>query len=739
MSDRARARTILSALRDYGVRIAVDDFGTGYSSLAYLRDLPIDELKLDRSFVMPMSDDPRAVALVSSVISLAHSIGLLLVAEGVENGHVYRTLARVGCDQAQGYYLARPLPADRLERWLVDREQRAEVPHASAACHDTGLGHRSHALRPGVGGPAPRRGARHGRDDRAARVDGARPALGRRAWRGPSACPWGHGSTAPRPRGSGTCSPAPPPGGRPAPCCGRGRPRAGPPGRPKEGVGRLARGGVGGAAGLQPAARAASAARALDAGIVTVAAAIMTYVFVAYPAWADGSGPQRWFDAAHPLAFTLLFGVLARLAYLPGPGQLASRGSAGLMGLVLVYQSVAHGTDWPVLDNRPMAGSAYWLGAFVLLGSLATHPDMRTYTERPAAGRSARLDAGGRHGRRGLVIGPGAVGARLLEGTPFPVAVPAVLYVVLVAFVTSRTLVSSRTSTTRPSPMTSRGCPTGERCCEPETRLRRPRPTRRCSCSTSTGSRRSTTRSATTQVTLLVQVARGCAPAARRRPPRAPRRRRVRDPARVRRARGGRRRRPLPAGRPRSRPSTSTSSRAHPREHRHRPLPEHGADLGPCCAGRTWPCTGQGVRGLWCTTTRRRQRRSAPACPRSSAGARPGQLVLHFQPKVDLATGEVSASRRSCAGSTPSGPALSRRVPRRRRARRPDAGHDRPCARPGPRPGRPVAGPRDGAEGGGEPLGQQACVDVGPSRPGRGDAGRAAACPPASTSRSPRD
>ena len=133
MADRARARTILSALRDYGVKIAVDDFGTGYSSLAYLRDLPIDELKLDRSFITPMSDDPRAVALVSSVISLAHSIGLLLVAEGVENGHAYRTLTRVGCDQAQGYYLARPLPAERLERWLAEREQASEVPHQVTA------------------------------------------------------------------------------------------------------------------------------------------------------------------------------------------------------------------------------------------------------------------------------------------------------------------------------------------------------------------------------------------------------------------------------------------------------------------------------------------------------------------------------------------------------------------------------------------------------------------------------
>ena len=129
MSDRARARTILSELRDSGVRIAVDDFGTGYSSLAYLRDLPIDELKLDRSFVFPMSDDPRAVALVTSTIGLAHSLGLRMVAEGVENGHAYRTLARIGCDQAQGYYLSRPLPAEQLGPWLAERRRAVEVPH----------------------------------------------------------------------------------------------------------------------------------------------------------------------------------------------------------------------------------------------------------------------------------------------------------------------------------------------------------------------------------------------------------------------------------------------------------------------------------------------------------------------------------------------------------------------------------------------------------------------------------
>jgi diguanylate cyclase (GGDEF)-like protein len=127
MADRARARKILSALRDHGVKISVDDFGTGYSSLAYLRDLPIDELKLDKSFVLPMSDDPRAVALVTSTIGLAHSLGLRMVAEGVENGHVYRTLARVGCDEAQGYHLAKPLPADELELWFARREQDAKA------------------------------------------------------------------------------------------------------------------------------------------------------------------------------------------------------------------------------------------------------------------------------------------------------------------------------------------------------------------------------------------------------------------------------------------------------------------------------------------------------------------------------------------------------------------------------------------------------------------------------------
>jgi diguanylate cyclase (GGDEF)-like protein len=121
MGDRERAREILTALRGLGIRVAVDDFGTGYSSLAYLRELPIDELKLDRSFVSPMADDPRAAAIVTSTIGLAHSLGMSIVAEGVEDEATAGHLADSGCDESQGYYFSRPLPAIDLERWLSDR------------------------------------------------------------------------------------------------------------------------------------------------------------------------------------------------------------------------------------------------------------------------------------------------------------------------------------------------------------------------------------------------------------------------------------------------------------------------------------------------------------------------------------------------------------------------------------------------------------------------------------------
>jgi len=120
MADRERARDILTRLRRLGIQISVDDFGTGYSSLSYLRDLPVDELKLDRSFVFPMADDARAAALVASTIDLAHSLGLRMVAEGVETNAAYTELVRLGCDQAQGYYMSRPVPAAEFDHWLTN-------------------------------------------------------------------------------------------------------------------------------------------------------------------------------------------------------------------------------------------------------------------------------------------------------------------------------------------------------------------------------------------------------------------------------------------------------------------------------------------------------------------------------------------------------------------------------------------------------------------------------------------
>jgi EAL domain-containing protein (putative c-di-GMP-specific phosphodiesterase class I) len=120
MADPARAHQVLHALRALGIRIAVDDYGTGYSSLSYLQDLPVDDLKLDRSFVMRSADDPRSAAIVTSTVGLAHALHMRIIAEGVENAEVLDQLTATGCDLAQGYHLARPQPAEQLTLWLTD-------------------------------------------------------------------------------------------------------------------------------------------------------------------------------------------------------------------------------------------------------------------------------------------------------------------------------------------------------------------------------------------------------------------------------------------------------------------------------------------------------------------------------------------------------------------------------------------------------------------------------------------
>jgi diguanylate cyclase len=116
MAEPARASTAIARLREAGVSLVVDDYGTGFSSLGYLRDLrDIRGLKLDRSFVTGMDDDPRAAAIVESTINLAHSLGMHVVAEGVETAPVRDRLADLGCELAQGFFFSVPLPADELD------------------------------------------------------------------------------------------------------------------------------------------------------------------------------------------------------------------------------------------------------------------------------------------------------------------------------------------------------------------------------------------------------------------------------------------------------------------------------------------------------------------------------------------------------------------------------------------------------------------------------------------------
>jgi diguanylate cyclase len=114
MNDTTRALAVLHGLRAQGVRIAIDDYGTGYSSLSRLRDLPINELKLDRSFIMELDSDPRTAAIVDSTIRLAHSLGMTVVAEGIETAEALAMLTAMSCDVGQGYHLGRPTPAANI-------------------------------------------------------------------------------------------------------------------------------------------------------------------------------------------------------------------------------------------------------------------------------------------------------------------------------------------------------------------------------------------------------------------------------------------------------------------------------------------------------------------------------------------------------------------------------------------------------------------------------------------------
>jgi diguanylate cyclase (GGDEF)-like protein len=135
MANPALALATLTELHDLGIRLSIDDYGTGYSSMAYLKRLPVDELKVDSSFVLNMNTDHSDAALVRSAIDLGHSLGLAVVAEGVEGSQHVTALRDLGCDTAQGYHYARPMPADNLTTWIQEHHvSTPRTPVHSQAC-----------------------------------------------------------------------------------------------------------------------------------------------------------------------------------------------------------------------------------------------------------------------------------------------------------------------------------------------------------------------------------------------------------------------------------------------------------------------------------------------------------------------------------------------------------------------------------------------------------------------------
>ena len=132
MDDPQRALATLNRLSELGFRLSIDDFGTGYSSLAYLKRLPVDELKIDKSFVMSMVEDLDDAKIVRSTIDLAHNLGLTVVAEGVENEQVWALLRELDCDEAQGYHMGKPMPASEFRAWTLAWAARHRSRSAAA-------------------------------------------------------------------------------------------------------------------------------------------------------------------------------------------------------------------------------------------------------------------------------------------------------------------------------------------------------------------------------------------------------------------------------------------------------------------------------------------------------------------------------------------------------------------------------------------------------------------------------
>jgi EAL domain-containing protein (putative c-di-GMP-specific phosphodiesterase class I) len=139
MEDPVNAQKVLDRLAELGVRLSIDDYGTGYSSLSYIMRLPVQELKIDQSFIARMASDEEISMIVRSTIDLGHNLGLKVVAEGVEDRSAWNLLRSLGCDDAQGYFMSRPLPPAALAQWirandgLFDTEDATATRNAASA------------------------------------------------------------------------------------------------------------------------------------------------------------------------------------------------------------------------------------------------------------------------------------------------------------------------------------------------------------------------------------------------------------------------------------------------------------------------------------------------------------------------------------------------------------------------------------------------------------------------------
>jgi len=124
MTDIDTAMNTIVSLQNMGIKVSIDDFGTGYSSLAYLRKLPIDKIKIDRSFITEVASNDSDMTIVKSMIELSHGLGKRVLAEGVETVEQLNVLRNLGCDAVQGYFINKPLPEEKLEHYLVRKSSQ---------------------------------------------------------------------------------------------------------------------------------------------------------------------------------------------------------------------------------------------------------------------------------------------------------------------------------------------------------------------------------------------------------------------------------------------------------------------------------------------------------------------------------------------------------------------------------------------------------------------------------------